>query len=72
MDEELDDALESAAARLGVSKASLIRSAVAKEFGRGDAGADDPWLAMVGRFQGKAVDDDDIDEVVYGRKARRL
>jgi hypothetical protein len=63
----IDDTLETEAARRGVSKASLIRDALAKEFQSAEPEPDDPWMAMLGRFEGEPVDD--IDEVVYGRKA---
>jgi hypothetical protein len=63
----LDDTLEAEAAKRGVSKASLIRDAVAKEYVPGRPNTGDPWMDMLGWIEGEPVDD--IDEVVYGRKA---
>lgn len=61
MDEDLDDLLETDAARLGVSKASLIRDAVAQRYaGRSD---EDPVTALIGAYDGPAGDS--VDDVVY-------
>ncbi len=61
MDEELDDLLESDAARLGVSKASLIRDAVAQRYA--DRSVNDPVAALIGAYDGEAGDS--VDDVVY-------
>ena len=64
MDEVLDDRLESEAARRGVSKAALIREAVAHDLGPGSAPVDDAWGALVGWLDHEPVED--IDELIYG------
>jgi hypothetical protein len=63
LDEDLDDTLEAEAARIGTSKAALIRESVAARFRR-TGRHDDPMEAMLGAFAGEAGDD--IDDVVYG------
>jgi len=60
---ELDDALAVEAARKKVSKAALIREAVAQRLGSRHEGPD-PLDALVGDLPGEAGD---IDEIVYGR-----
>lgn len=61
MDDNLDDLLESDAARLGVSKASLIREAVAQRYaGRSD---DDPVTELIGAYDGPAGVS--VDDIVY-------
>ena len=62
MDESLDDRLEAEALRRSVSKASLIRDAVAQSFGATDEA--DPINALIGAFTGPAGPP--IDDVVYG------
>jgi len=59
---ELDERLGTQAARAGVSKASLIREAVAQRYGEA-APDSDPLDALIGSLD---VDPADIDEVVYG------
>ena len=61
MDEYLDDLLESMAAERGVSKASLIREAVAEQFDPGSGG--DPIETLIGKFDGPAGES--VDDVVY-------
>ena len=61
MDEDLDDLLESDAARLGVSKASLIRDAVARRYA--EQPNDDPLTPLIGAYDGPAGES--IDDVVY-------
>ena len=63
MDEALDDRLETEAARLGVSKASLIRDAVARRFT--DTSDHDPISELIGHFDGEPVETS-IDDVIYG------
>ena len=62
LEEELDDRLGTQAARSGVSKASLIREAVAERYGDATAAAD-PIDALVGSLD---VEPAGVDEVVYG------
>jgi HEAT repeat protein len=64
MNDELDDRLEAEAAERGVSKASLVREAVARFFG--STGDHDPVDDLIGAFDGPADDDESIDSVVYG------
>ncbi len=59
---ESDEALETEAAREGVSKASIIRRLVAEHVSR--ANAADPIDSLVGLFDDSPSD---IDDVVYGR-----
>jgi len=61
MDEQLDDQLETEAARIGTSKAALIREAVASFFGQ--AGPSDPVDDLIGAFDGPAGEA--IDDVIY-------
>lgn len=64
IDEHLDAAAAAEAKRRGISKAELIRHAVARELDGSPAAEDDPWDAMIGWLDDEPVDD--IDEVVYG------
>jgi len=64
MDEALDERLEAEARRRGVSKAALIRSAVAQDLGPTLPAVDDPWKALVGWLDDDPVED--IDELIYG------
>jgi hypothetical protein len=66
LDEDLDRAAAAEAARRGLSKAGLIRQALAHELGASEtsAAARSAWDDMIGW-----LDDDpvaDIDEVLYG------
>ena len=64
LDESVDEALQSEAARTGRSKASLIRECVAGRYGRRTAQpAADPLDQLIGAFD---VDPAPVDEVVYG------
>ena len=62
MDEELDDRLETEAAERGVSKASLVRMAVAEWFGT--TTSEDPIDGLIGAFDGAPADS--IEDVIYG------
>ena len=63
LEEELDEAAAAEAARRGMSKAALIRAALAKELESGyDLGA--AWEAMTGWVEDGGMDD--IDAAVYG------
>jgi hypothetical protein len=62
LDESLDDAAAKEAARRGISKAALIRAALAAEV-TPDRAARDPWEAMIGWLDSEPVDD--IDQAVY-------
>jgi hypothetical protein len=64
LEEELDDLLASEAARAGVSKASLIREAVALRFDAATVAGPDPLDELVGAVDTESAD---VDDVVYGR-----
>jgi hypothetical protein len=64
LDELLDDTLTAEAARRGVSKAALIRSAVSSEFRPASSPAGDGWQSIIGWLDDAPVDD--IDQVIYG------
>lgn len=68
IDDELDAAAEVEAVRRGMSKAALIREALAERLAIMDAKPDDPWEAMRGWLDDEPVDD--IDEVLYGPRSR--
>ena len=64
VDEELDEAAETEAARRGISKAALIRVSLAHELRTDSVTTSAPWDNISGW-----LDDDpaeDIDEAVYG------
>lgn len=67
LDESLDDAAATEAARRGLSKAALIRECLAAGLTRNGPGATDPWDAMIGWLDDEPVDD--IDEAIYGPKS---
>ena len=62
--DELDDQAEAEAARRGISKAALIRSALASALRISPLAGTEPWQAMTGWLDDEPVDD--IDDVVYG------
>jgi len=62
IDEELDDALATEAARRRTSKAALIREFVRERLG-GRKATHDPMAPLIGDIDAKAGD---IDEVIYG------
>ena len=62
IEEQLDEQLGSEAARAGVSKAALIREAVALRYGD-SARLADPLDALVGALD---VEPGNVDDVVYG------
>lgn len=64
IEEQIDDALEAAAARTGRSKAGLIRECVASRYTPLRSGEADPLDALVGSID---ADPAEVDEVVYGR-----
>lgn len=66
IDEELDEAVATQAAREGVSKAALIRKFIARQVRPVAPPSDDPWDAITGWLDDDPVDD--IDEVIYGPK----
>ena len=66
IEEELDDRLGIRAARTGVSKASLIREAVAERYADA-APQEDPLDSLIGSLD---LEPGDIDEVVYGPAPR--
>ena len=62
IEEGLDDRLGAQAARAGVSKASLIREAVAERYGDFDP-ENDPLDSLIGSLD---VEPANVDDVVYG------
>jgi hypothetical protein len=64
LDEELDRSAAAEASRRGISKAALIRQALARELETGGEGAGDPWDALSGWLDDEPVAD--LDEVIYG------
>jgi hypothetical protein len=62
IEEELDERLGIRAARAGVSKASLIREAVAERYGE-SAPEEDPLDSLIGSLD---VAPGSVDDVVYG------
>ena len=67
LDEAVDEALQSEAARTGRSKASLIRECVAGRYGRPAVAEVDPLDRLIGAFD---VEPAPVDEVVYGPAAQ--
>ncbi len=65
MDRALDEAAESEAARRGISKAALIRQALARELSLSKPGRTDPWQAMTGWLEDGP--ETDLDAVIYDR-----
>jgi hypothetical protein len=63
IDEDLDAALERAAARSGVSKAAIIRRLLAEHLRPLPPLESDPLWGLVGAHD---VKPDDVDDVVYG------
>jgi len=62
IEEDVDERLEADAARLGESKAALIRECVAARYG--DRKKRDPLDALVGSLD---IEPAPVDDVVYGR-----
>lgn len=67
IDESVDDRLVAEAARRGVSKASLIRNALEREYGT--HAKPDPIDDLIGVFDGEPSAN--IDSAVYGRHRTR-
>jgi Ribbon-helix-helix protein, copG family len=67
IEEELDDVLAVEAAKLGTSKAALIRQAVAERYASAADGTE-ALLSMAGMFKGSRDDSASIDAVVYDRR----
>ncbi len=65
LDEALDDHLEAQAARRGLSKAALIRTAVGRDFSPPVA-TNEGWEALAGCFEVGPLPEGGIDDVVYG------
>lgn len=66
LDEELDAELAAAAARLGQSKASLLRRAVRSWLDqRAEEPPDDPWSAFTGAVDARTSESGHDDEVIY-------
>ncbi|MDQ1488288.1 MAG: Ribbon-helix-helix protein copG family [Actinomycetota bacterium] len=71
LDEELDAELAAEAARLGESKAELLRRAARDWLDRRaaasvvPAGSVDPWEAFTGAVTGPPLDDRSDDEIIY-------
>jgi hypothetical protein len=64
VDEELNEAAETEAARRGISKAALIRVSLARELQTDSVRPSDPWNNISGWLDDVPVED--IDEAVYG------
>ncbi|MGH7687133.1 MAG: CopG family transcriptional regulator [Candidatus Dormibacteria bacterium] len=63
LEDAIDDALAAEAARLGLSKAAIIRRALLTDLPEPPATADDPWEALNGWLAVGGVDD--IDAAIY-------
>ncbi len=63
LQEDLDDILQIEAAKLKLSKASLIRECVAARYGGHSRTDTDPLTALIGTVDLEAVD---VDEAAYG------
>jgi Arc/MetJ family transcription regulator len=67
LDDELDAELAAEAARLGESKAELIRRAAREWLDRRTGDPGDAWAEFTGAVTGAPYDDDrSDDEVIYG------
>ena len=67
LEHELDRELERAAAAEGVSKAEIVRRCLRKRIGTSPA--EDPFVALVGRFSGPGGNAaEKHDDIVYRRK----
>lgn len=68
IDTPLDEALGREAGRRGISKAAVIRAALARELNGADRpAANDAWEALIGWLDSEPVDD--IDAVIYDHQA---
>ena len=67
--EELDRRAAEEARRRGISKSELIREGLGAVLGQGlEDGGNDLWNSLAGfGAPGLSVDDDEIDDTVYGR-----
>ena len=65
LEDDMNHALEERARREGVSKAALIRGAVARELPTDGPKPEDAWDRLIG-MAGDLGPIDDIDEVIYG------
>ena len=65
VEERVDDELARESARRGISKAAIVREAIARELdGLPPADVQDRWGGLIGLFSDGGVDD--IDEFLYG------
>ena len=64
LDEDMDDALNAQAAKLGTTRSALVRDAVRASLGAELHTATDPVDELVGCLD--VEPDDDIDAVIYG------
>ena len=68
LDEPLDEALARESCRRGISKAAVIRRALARELTAGPVPpVEDPWQALIGCLDSEPVDD--LDAVIYEDRA---
>ena len=68
LDEPVDEALAREASRRGISKAAVIRGALARELSAGQVPPiEDPWQAMIGWLDSEPVDD--LDAIIYEDRA---
>jgi hypothetical protein len=64
IEEDLDEALQAEATRMGRSKAALIRESVAERYGARGKPPKDPMTALIGSVEAEPAN---VDDVVYGR-----
>lgn len=68
LDEPIDEALAREASRRGISKAAVVRGALARELSAGQVPpVEDPWLALIGWLDSEPVDD--LDAIIYEDRA---
>ena len=72
LEPELDRELGIHARRQGISKAEVVRRSLREDLDMKPRLADDPFMDFVGSGKGDGLKPgESIDEIVYGKKARR-